>query len=415
MDPANLHNNNTTTSSRRDNKTSSFPQRPVAQLLGSNGPIHAVSYSASPGSYILTGSADRSIRLYNPLPEKNNTTLNNGGSSYITTPSSAAAAVGIPSGLLIQTYSGHGYEVLSLAIAADNARFASAGGDRAVYLWDVVTAQTVRRFGATSGQGHSGRVNAVAFAGSDDSLLVSGGLDTTVRIWDTKSGGNGAKPIQVLGDAKDAVTSLAVSGDAEVIAGSVDGRVRSYDVRMGRVVADVFPASVTSLCLSRDEKTLLVGSLDSKLRLMDRRDGKCLRTYADKGWRNEELRVQSVFGGGERFVVAGDELTASSVSSGADDGDDVSGGGGGGGLTEGRIWAWDLLTGKLVAKISLSWNNNNNNTTTGVGTGIPPLGGYRKDKNKNKNVVSSLAWKEGGFGNQFCVGGTSGVVTVFGE
>lgn len=364
------------------------------------GPVHAVTYSASPGTYILTGSADRSIRLYNPIPASTTSSLTTTSStSFITkpfqAPSSTTTTPPPPAGRLIQTYASHGYEVLSLSVSASNATFASSGGDRAVFLWDVSTAQTIRRF---SNAGHTtGRINSVIFAGVDDSLLISGGHDTTVRIWDVRSQSS-ARPVQVLGEAKDGVTSLVFDSQgtgAEVLAGSVDGRVRTYDVRMGRLVTDVFPGAVTSLCLARDGKTVLVGSLDSKIRLMDRSNGQCLRTYgssggdssAGGGWTNKEIRVQSVLGGGERWVVAGDENGAENSNG------------------EGRVWAWDLLTGKLVAKLGVPW---------GPGGGKAVVGRDGKEKER-KNVVSCLAWKDGGFGNQFCVGGTSGVVTVYGE
>lgn len=350
-----------------------------------------MTYSASPGTYILTGSADRSIRLYNPTslsPPAVPSPL----SSSITAKPTAAAAPVIPQGRLIQTYSGHGHEVLSLAVSADNARFASAGGDRAAFLWDVATAQTVRRFsGGGTTTGHAGRINAVAFAGAGDALVVTAGFDTSVRVWDARSGGASARPVQVLSEARDSVAALAVRG-AEIVAGSVDGRVRAYDVRVGRVVTDVLGASVTSLCLSRDAKTMLVGTLDSKLRLMDRENGTCLKTYADAGWRNEELRVQSVLGGKERYVVAGDELTAA----GRPEGD-----------VDGRVWAWDLLTGKVAAKVRVPWG------PAGLEGRKRVLGRDGKERER-KNVVSCIDWKEGGYGDQFCVGGTSGVVTVFG-
>ncbi|KAK4157623.1 hypothetical protein C8A00DRAFT_29467 [Chaetomidium leptoderma] len=389
--------------------TPRFPTRPVAQLLGSNGPVHAVAYSASPGTYILTGSADRSIRLYNPssttpIPASTSTstsTITGSSSSNNNQPSSPPPP---PSGRLIQTYTSHAYEVLSLAISPSNAHFASAGGDRAVLLWDVSTAQTIRRLGSSStAHSHAGRVNAVCFAGDSSdggssNLVISGGADCTVRIWDARS--SAAKAVQVLSEARDAVTALAVvAGGEEIVAGSVDGRVRGYDVRMGRCVTDVFPASVTSVCLARDGRTVLVGSLDSKIRLMDRRDGTCLRTYEGEGWRNEELRVQSVFGGGERFVVVGDEMAGVEAAATA--------AGGGGNNNEGRVWAWDLLTGKLVATLAVPWGSGSESRKKVVG---------RDGKEKQrKNVVSCIAWKAGGFGDQFCVGGTSGVVTVFGE
>ncbi|KIH88398.1 mitogen-activated protein kinase organizer 1 [Sporothrix brasiliensis 5110] len=398
----------------------SFPDRPVAQLLGSNGPVHAVTYSAGSGTYILTGSSDRSIRLYNPLP----TTGTAGTPSlaktkdhgFVTSSSAGATprATPIPEGRLIQTYAEHGYEVLSLACAADNARFVSSGGDRTVFLWDVTTAQTLRRFGGGTG---GGRVNCVCFAGEGDSLVVSGGFDTVVRVWDTRSGGSGpnVKPIQALSEARDAISALVVRG-AQIVAASVDGRVRTYDVRTGRQTTDVISGSagVTSLSLTRDGRSLLVGALDSRLRLLDRENGTCLRTYSsgsedkesatakDAGlvWRNEELRVQSLIGGRERFVVAGDEMGRPPGEAAA--------------LTpsknttpDGRVWAWDLLTGRVAATVTVPWG------PPGAATSGRSIGRDGREKER-RNVTSCLAWQDGGWGDQFCVGGTSGVVTVFG-
>ena len=291
----------------------------------------------------------------------------------------------IPQGRLIQTYSAHGYEVLSLDVASDNERFVSSGGDRSVFLWDVAKAVTIRRLGGNA-NGHSARINCVKFAGEGDSIVVSGGFDTSVRLWDTKSGS--FKPIQVFAEARDAVTSLVVKGH-EVVSGSVDGRVRSYDIRMGRCTTDVIGASVTSLSITNDGRAVLVGTLDSKLRLMDRDNGNCLRSYSDPGWKNQELRVQSLLGQKEKYVIAGDEMTVEADPQG-----------------EGRVWAWDLLTGKVVAKLGIPRSPAEQDMKKIVG---------RDGKAKQRsNVITCLAWRDSGWGDQFCVGGTLGTVTVFG-
>ncbi|KAG5996140.1 hypothetical protein E4U52_007224 [Claviceps spartinae] len=353
----------------------SFPDTPAAYLLGSSGPIHAVKYSTTPGSYILTGSADRAIRLYNPFPS---TVLPE-------PPSSSTGKASVPQGRLIQTYAAHGYEVLSLDVASDNEKFVSAGGDRSVFLWDVGTAVTTRRFGGNV-HGHTARINCVRFAGDGDSLVVSGGFDTSTRIWDVKSGS--VKPIQVLDEARDAITCLAVRGP-QVVTGSVDGRVRSYDVRMGKCTTDVMCASVTSLDMSRDGRSMLVGTLDSKIRLMDCDNGACLRAYADPVWKNEEIRVQSLLGHREKYVVAGDEMAVEHGENG-----------------EGRVWVWDLLSGRLVARIKVPWG------PPGYETRKKTLGKDGREKIRD-NVISCMAWREDGWGDQFCVGGSSGVVTVY--
>ena len=41
-----------------------------------------------------------------------------------------------------------------------------------------------------------------------------------------------------LTDAKDSVSSVSVVGH-EIIAGSIDGKVRTYDIRMGQIFVDV--------------------------------------------------------------------------------------------------------------------------------------------------------------------------------
>ncbi|KFY73599.1 hypothetical protein V499_06324, partial [Pseudogymnoascus sp. VKM F-103] len=194
--------------------TTPFPSTPIASLPGTPYPIHALAYSAAPAAYILTGSGDRAIRLYNPFP------------------ASGGPRGAVQPGKLVQTFEAHGYEVLDLCVASDNARFASCGGDRSVFLWDVATAKTTRRFGGQ--HGHTARINTVAFAGVDESVLVSGSFDASVRLWDAKA--SSMKPIQVLSEARDAVQVVLVSParPAEVLAGSVDGRVRCYDIRMGR-------------------------------------------------------------------------------------------------------------------------------------------------------------------------------------
>lgn len=112
--------------------------------------MNAVTFSSYPGTYVLTGSTDRAIHLSRAIPNNNN---------------AAAAETTSP----IQKYEAHGYSVLDIAVAADNSRFASVGGDRQVFLWDVEQGGTIRRW-----SGHNARVEAVQFAGEDDSVVVSG-------------------------------------------------------------------------------------------------------------------------------------------------------------------------------------------------------------------------------------------------
>lgn len=115
-------------------------------------------------------------------------------------------------------------------------------------------------------------MNSVAF-NSDSTVLVSGSFDATVRLWDLRS--SNFQPIQVIEDCKDSVMSVQVV-DAEIIAGCADGKLRTYDIRMGELKEDYIGHAITSAKLSKDKNCILVNSLDSTMRLMDKSNGRLL-------------------------------------------------------------------------------------------------------------------------------------------
>ncbi|OCK80603.1 WD40 repeat-like protein [Lepidopterella palustris CBS 459.81] len=287
--------------------TSQFPTHPIARLGGHNGPVHAVTYSAGLSQYILTGSTDRLIRLFNPnrAPPPDSTSSSTTYQKDTSTPG------------LVQTYDAHGYEVLDIAVSDDNARFTSVGGDKTVFLWDVASARTLRRW-----SGHVGRINACSFGGAEGSVVVSGSYDGTVRLWDVKSQSH--KPLMVFSEAKDSISSVSVV-DHEIMSGSIDGRVRVYDLRMGTIYIDVIGHPVTSLTPTNPSASLLVSSLDSTLRLMDKPDGKLLKAYKAPEYTNTDYRIRSTLGLNDSVVVSGSE--------------------------SGLIFVWDLLEGTVLHKL----------------------------------------------------------------
>ena len=86
--------------------------------------------------------------------------------------------------------------------------------------------------------GHNSRINAVSF-NNENTVLASASFDASIRLWDLKS--QQGKPIQVLQDAKDSITSVVINKhQPEIVASSVDGHVRTYDLRMGELRSDFF-------------------------------------------------------------------------------------------------------------------------------------------------------------------------------
>ena len=196
------------------------------------------------------------------------------------------------------------------------------------------------------------------------------------------------KPIMVLEEARDSISCVLAGregvggkGEYEILAGSVDGRVRSYDLRMGRCDTDVIGTSVTSLRRTLDGKGVLVGGQDSTIRLFDRDNGGLLKAYKSPGFKNEEYRLRSCFGGNERWVVSGNEEVGE----------------------DGEVIVWDTMTGEVVKKVKIEAKKGEKKK----------VGADGKEKER-KNVISCVAWTGNGKGRQWCCAGSDGVVTVFG-
>lgn len=170
--------------------------------------------------------------------------------------------------LLLQLFTGHNNEVLDADCSDCNSRICSSGQDRYVIFFDVSTGKPVQTF-----REHIAAVNCVKFKNSEATLIVSGSVDCSVRIFDCKS--RSKQSIQVLNEAKDAISSLIVN-DEQIITGSLDGKVRVYDIRKGQLFVDDCHSSVISLAETQDKQCLLVGCLDSKLRLIDKENGQVL-------------------------------------------------------------------------------------------------------------------------------------------
>jgi mitogen-activated protein kinase organizer 1 len=313
----------------------SFPSTPIAKLTGHAGIVHAVAYSSGSQTYILTGCSDRTIRLYNPQKAP---------PSSVAPPSSSTYPPG-----LVNKYAGHGYEVLSIDVNTDNDKFVSTGGDKTVFLWDVQTAQTIRRF-----TGHAGRVNRGVFGGDGDSIIATASFDGTVKIWDVKSN--------------------AYISDADIITASVDGRLRSYDLRMGMCQVDVIGPSCTSVAVSKKGTEVLVSSLDSTIRLMDRTNGECLKAYKDDAFVNSDLRVRSTLGLNDSVIVSGSE--------------------------DGTIFAWDVMGGECMHKFKHSEMREVKGT---VPAALPKA---------KKDVVSAVAFCK--TRREWCSSGGNGNVVVWG-
>ncbi len=91
----------------------------------------------------------------------------------------------------------------------------------------------------------------------------------------------------------------------EITAGSVDGTVRRFDVRMGRVYVDELQHPITSVAVSGDGQCTLTACLDSTLRLLDKSTGQLLASY--RGHVHQAVKMDCCFTPTDAQVVGSSE------------------------------------------------------------------------------------------------------------
>jgi WD40 repeat protein len=226
-------------------RTFALAGTPLGDPIPGRAPSRAVALAAE-GDLLATAGDDGTIRVRN---------ARTGAVLHARTghrgPVAAVAAIG--AALLsaggdgtIRTWSGEtAVELADVACGLTSLRHARVGerellcagaDDGAVRLWDAggEPAGTLR--------GHSGWVNAVALGEHDgQGLVVSGGADRTVRVWDVADG----RELRALTGHTDSVTGVALSAaGGRTLAGScsLDGTVRTWDAATGEPLAD-WPAA----------------------------------------------------------------------------------------------------------------------------------------------------------------------------
>jgi WD40 repeat protein len=200
-------------------------------LKGHTGRVYCLAFNAD-GTLLASGSADGTVRLWDPWLGKKRVVLN-----------------------------GHAGAITAVAFSPDGKTLASGDHAGAVKLWDVSTGKEGRTLA-----GHKGAVLALAFS-RDGGSLAAGGGGRVVRIWDLARGGG-----RDSAEHRSAVLALAFSPDGRAVAsGCVDGSARVWRPASGEPLRTlpsdgVLPRSqqsrgaVRAVSFSPDGKRLALGT-----------------------------------------------------------------------------------------------------------------------------------------------------------
>ena len=95
-------------------------------------------------------------------------------------------------------------------------------------------------------------------------------MDSTVCLWDLMS--RNQRPIQRLTDFKDSVTKVVMT-DSSIVASSIDGNVRVYDLRKGKLFEIDVGHPINSFDLANKSSFCVASCMDSTTRIVDLEDG----------------------------------------------------------------------------------------------------------------------------------------------
>lgn len=216
------------------------------------------------GKYLAAGCGDGSIRVFNAQYGNTAYNLQTGSSVALPTTSIrfrplnpsiktknvliAANAAGsvqhwhMTSGKNLHTIDDPTNQIYALDYAPDGSKFTTAGKDKCIRIYDESTkSMTVEMtqgvgYSVTATPGHSNRVFSAKFVPFDDNLIVSGGWDNSIIIWDSR-----------IGRAVRSIYGPHLCGDSldmcgyEIVTGSwrPENQLEIWDYRTGGKVSDI--------------------------------------------------------------------------------------------------------------------------------------------------------------------------------
>lgn len=223
-------------------------------FMGHQGPVYAVAFS-SDGQKIATGGADRRVLIWRP--------------SNVTAFDYRALVAGeTPPPPTFQELAGHQAAVRSVAFTKDGKLLVSGGHDNTVRIWNPETGESVKTL-----RGHDSEVRATAFS-PDGLWVVSASHDNHARLWNVE-GYAESRVLQGkwLRGHDDAIMAVGFAPDgSRIITASRDRTARSWDSLTGKPLLSfeeghAFLASTA--VFSPDGKKLFTAAVDGTTRSWD--------------------------------------------------------------------------------------------------------------------------------------------------
>jgi Tol biopolymer transport system component len=287
----------------------------VERIFAGHTGIVAAAALSPDGTRVLTGSWDRTARLWNASDGRLLQTFDglrenvlavgfsHNGSRAFAGDKGGARVWDVATGRALQTITTRWWPSTA-AISPDGSRL-FIGQAEEVQVFDVATGQLIRTL-----TGHRNPVVGIAFA--PDGRPVTGSLDGTARLWDVE-GRETLQSFDATPNGNEGVSAVAISHDGTQLAAATQAdRTRLFDVASGQAL-QTFPATapyLASIAFSPNGRLLVTGANAPVARILDIASGRIVQTFRDqRGW----LYSPSFSPDGSRILTADSELNTARI------------------------------------------------------------------------------------------------------
>lgn len=247
---------------------------PNIMLTGHKGEIYTGKFS-NEGYLYGTAGHDRSIMLWEVFEE----TCRN-----------------------ITTLQGHTNAVLDIKWSQDDSKLFSCSADKTVSIWDIYEAKRIKKL-----KGHDSFVTSLDATKRGPELVVSGGEDSQMIIWDLRN-----KTPSVMEKFKYQITAVSFSFNGEqVFIGGIDNQIKIYNLNKRQVENTLIghTDTITSLALSNDGNFLLSNSMDNTIRCWDVRPyakgSRCIKQFTGATHNFEKNLLKVAWSPDDSLISAG--------------------------------------------------------------------------------------------------------------
>uniref|UniRef100_A0A3Q1J687 Small ribosomal subunit protein RACK1 n=1 Tax=Anabas testudineus TaxID=64144 RepID=A0A3Q1J687_ANATE len=200
-------------------------------FVGHTKDVLSVAFSAD-NRQIVSGSRDKTIKLWNTLGVCKYTIQDEGHSEWVS--------------------------CVRFSPNSSNPIIVSCGWDKMVKVWNLANCKL-----KTNHIGHTGYLNTVTVS-PDGSLCASGGKDGQAMLWDLNEG----KHLYTL-DSGDVINALCFSPNRYWLCADLEGKIIVDELRQEVISTNskAEPPQCTSLAWSADGQTLFAGYTDNLIRV----------------------------------------------------------------------------------------------------------------------------------------------------